>query len=80
MAPKSFEQAKERLERIVQDLERGELPLEESLKAFEEGMKLVTFCSGKLDEAERKVSLLVRDKEGGQRLVPFPAGEEEGNA
>jgi exodeoxyribonuclease VII small subunit len=43
-----------RLEGIVDDLEGGEMPLEESLKAFEEGMKLLTFCSNKLDEVEKR--------------------------
>jgi len=75
MAEKKFEKAMERLEEIVRSLEQGDLPLEESLRVFEEGMKLVTFCSGKLEEAEKKVSLLVRES-GKYKEIPFEMDEE----
>ena len=52
MSEKKFEEAMKRLENIVESLERGDLSLEESLKIFEEGMKLLHFCSKKLEEAE----------------------------
>ena len=74
MAEKKFEKAMERLEEIVRSLEQGDLPLEESLRVFEEGMKLVTFCSGKLEEAEKKVSLLVRES-GKYKEIPFEMDE-----
>ncbi len=77
MAEKKFEKAMERLEEIVRSLEQGDLPLEESLRVFEEGMKLVTFCSGKLEEAEKKVSLLVRES-GKYKEIPFEMDEEGG--
>jgi exodeoxyribonuclease VII small subunit len=71
MAESKFEEALERLERIVEDLEGGELPLEEALQVFEEGMKLIKFCSKKLEEAERKVTALVQQEGGEYAQVPF---------
>jgi exodeoxyribonuclease VII small subunit len=67
MAQKNFETSIKRLEEIVHELEKGDLPLEESLKVFEEGMNLIKFCSEKLEEVERKVTMLV--KEGDSRYV-----------
>jgi exodeoxyribonuclease VII small subunit len=61
---KNFETALEELEAVVEQLETGELPLEESLVAFEKGVGLVVFCNQKLTEAEKKVELLVKNKEG----------------
>lgn len=61
---KNFEAALEELEAVVEQLETGELPLEESLVAFETGVGLVVHCNRKLTEAEKKVELLVKDKEG----------------
>jgi exodeoxyribonuclease VII small subunit len=60
----NFEAALEELEGVVEQLETGELPLEESLVAFEKGVGLVIYCNQKLTEAEKKVELLVKDKEG----------------
>ena len=64
MEYKDFENAFTRLEAIVGDLEKGELALEEALKLFEEGVKISQFCNAKLDEAERKVEILLKNKEG----------------
>ena len=64
MAEQKFEEAVRRLEEIVQSLESGDLSLEDSIKTFEEGMKLVTFCSKKLEEAEQKVTMLVQESDG----------------
>lgn len=64
MAQKTFEQSMKQLERIVQELEGGDLPLETAIKKFEEGMKLTKFCSQKLDETEKKVSILLKNAEG----------------
>ena len=77
MAEKKFEKAMERLEEIVENLEGGELSLEDSLKAFEEGMKLAGFCSHKLEEAEKKVTLLVRESEEKYTQTPFEIEEEK---
>lgn len=76
MAEKKFEDAMKRLEEIVRNLETGDLSLEDSLRYFEEGMKLVKFSNRKLEEAEKKVSMLVQDGEGGLRQVPFEPEDE----
>jgi exodeoxyribonuclease VII small subunit len=71
MAKLTFENAMKRLEGIVEALERGDLGLDEALKKFQEGIKLSKFCSNKLDEAERKVSILLKDEEGNIGEEPF---------
>ncbi len=60
----TFEQALVALEKIVERLEKGELPLEESLKLYEEGIRLSRFCHGKLEEAEGKIEMLLKDARG----------------
>jgi exodeoxyribonuclease VII small subunit len=77
MTEKKFENAMQRLEEIVAHLEKGELSLEDSLKAFEEGMKLAQFCSKKLEEAEQKVSVLVKQSENRFVEQPFAGADEE---
>jgi len=71
MAGKKFEDAMKRLEDIVQSLESSDLSLEDSIALFEEGMKLVSFCSKKLEEAEQKVTMLVKQGEGKYTEQPF---------
>jgi exodeoxyribonuclease VII small subunit len=73
----SFEEALKRLEEIVGELERGEVPLEETLALFEEGVKLSKFCRSKLDEAEKRVDLLLKDEEGLLHREPFSLAQEE---
>ncbi|NOR10323.1 MAG: exodeoxyribonuclease VII small subunit [Desulfovibrionaceae bacterium] len=63
MPKKTFEDSLARLEEISRELEDGELNLETSLKRFEEGIKLVQFCSKKLDESQKKIDLLL-EKDG----------------
>ncbi len=75
MAEQKFEDAFQKLESIVKRLEDGNLSLEESLKAFEEGVRLSRFCSKKLDEAEKKVEILLKESDG--RLVPKAFAIEE---
>ena len=70
MAKKSFESALAKLEKITQELEDGELPLEASLKKFDEGIQLVNFCTTKLDEAKSRVDLLLK-KNDSIDAVPF---------
>jgi exodeoxyribonuclease VII small subunit len=65
---KKFEDAMADLEKVVDRLESGELSLEESLGAFQEGIGLVQYCNQKLGEVERKIELLVKDKDGNLRL------------
>ena len=60
----SFEAALKQLEEIVQRLEKGELALEESLKLYEEGIRLSRVCHGKLEEAEGKIEMLLKDARG----------------
>jgi len=57
----SFEQALARLEQLVQQLDAGDLPLEEALRAFEEGVALTRQCGARLEQAERRIALLVRE-------------------
>ncbi|MBO5892125.1 MAG: exodeoxyribonuclease VII small subunit [Oscillospiraceae bacterium] len=61
---RSFEQNMERLEQIVRALERGDVPLEESLKLFQEGAELVRACGTLLDEAEQQVKMIVQKADG----------------
>lgn len=75
---KDFEDALARLEVIVRRLEGGELSLEESMKLFEQGIQLSSFCSARLDEAERRVEILVKGAKGSLEVRPFEAGEENG--
>ncbi len=77
MSEKKFEEAMKRLELIVESLERGDLSLEESLKIFEEGMILLHFCSKKLEEAEEKVTLLIKESGGKVTQQPFEVEEKE---
>ena len=76
MAEKKFEAALVRLEEIVQELEKGDLPLEQSLKLFEEGIKLSRICNNRLEEAERKVEILMKDKNGNVTAQTFKEEEE----
>ena len=82
----TFEQALLQLEQIVQKLEKGELPLEESLKLYEDGIRLSRLCHGKLEEAEGKIAMLMKDArgepvldaQGRARTTPLvPPGDED---
>jgi exodeoxyribonuclease VII small subunit len=64
MAVEKFETALKKLEEVVRRLEDGDLSLDDSLKAFEEGVKNAAFCARKLDEAEKRVELLLKQKDG----------------
>ena len=61
---KKFEVAMEELENLVEQLESGDLPLEDALTVFEKGVTLVQYCNQKLNEVEKRVEILVKDKEG----------------
>lgn len=71
MAKISFEKSLKQLEQIVQELESGSLPLEKAMKKFEEGVKLSKYCSEKLDETEKKISVLLHDNKGNTTEEPF---------
>jgi exodeoxyribonuclease VII small subunit len=72
----SFEEALKKLEKIVARMEEADIPLEEALQNFEEGVRLARFCSKKLDEAEQKVAMLVRDETGALQAAPFVEEED----
>jgi len=74
--PQTFESSLEELERIVRELERGDLPLEKSLELFEQGVKLSRACQERLSEAERRIEILTRDNHGRPAVRPFQAGDD----
>ena len=67
----TFEESLKKLETIVDKLEKGDLPLEESLRLFEEGVDLSAVCKKELDEAEGKVQMLLKQRDGSLKTVPF---------
>lgn len=71
MAEPSFEKALSKLEKTVEELEGGDFPLDEALKKYEEGVKLVKICNKKLEGAQRKVEILLKSGRGGVELAPF---------
>jgi exodeoxyribonuclease VII small subunit len=71
MTAQTFEKALSLLEKIVQELEAGDLPLEKALKKFEEGIAYSRFCSQKLDESEKKIALFLKDPDGTMREQPM---------
>jgi exodeoxyribonuclease VII small subunit len=76
MKMKDFESNLKQLEEIVGKLEGGDLTLDQSLKLFEEGVKISRFCNAKLEEAERKVETLIKGADGALVEVPFTEGED----
>ena len=78
MTDLKFEDSLARLEQIVGQLETGNLPLEESLKVFEEGIALARHCARYLEEAEKRIEILTKDDQGALGTQPFtwePEGE-----
>ena len=78
--PTDFETALARLEDIVKTLEGGDLALDDALGVFEEGIRLSRFCHGKLEAAERRVELLLKESDGSVRTVPFRAAGDSDRA
>ncbi len=66
-----FESALEKLEKIVESLENGELSLSEAIKKYEEGMGLSKFCTKKLHDIEKRIEVLVKDSSGNLTAKPF---------
>ncbi len=82
-AAPNFEAQLASLERIVRELERGDLPLEQSLELFEQGVRLSRECQERLNEAERRIEVLLRGGDGSTVAVPFEPdelAEDEGGA
>jgi exodeoxyribonuclease VII small subunit len=77
---KAFEEALKELEEIVNRLEQGEIPLEEALQLFEQGVKLSRSCHTKLDEAQKRVEIVLKDEGGKMTAQPFKMeeGKEDG--
>ncbi len=77
---KAFEEALRELEEIVNRLEQGDLPLEQALQLFEQGVRLSRLCHTKLDEAQKRVEVLLQDADGKMTAKSFEqgAGEEDG--
>jgi exodeoxyribonuclease VII small subunit len=78
MAKKSneFEKSFQQLESIVKRLEAEELPLDEALQLFEEGIRLSRFCNQKLEEVEQKIEMILADAKGQPRVEPFEPEED----
>lgn len=72
-----FEKAFQQLEKIVQRLESEELPIDESLQLFEEGIRLSRFCNQKLEEVEKKIELILADAKGQPRVEPFEPEDDD---
>lgn len=73
----SFEDAMARLEKLVEEMESGDLPLEEILQKYEEGNRLVKLCAARLNEAEKRIEVLMKEKDGALTLKPLDAAEED---
>ena len=71
MAEIKFEEALKKLERIVEDLEKGDLSLDEALKKYQEGIELSRVCTQRLDNAKKKIDVLVKSKKGEFELKPL---------
>ena len=79
MGELKFEKAIQRLEKIVDDLEKGELDIDKSLEIFEEGIKMSRICSKKLNEAEAKIEKLTRNQKGELITELFPLEDNNDN-
>ncbi len=77
MAETRFEEALKRLEKIVEDLEKGDLSLDEALKKYQEGIELSRLCGSRLESAKKKIDLLVKNKKGEFELRPLGEEKEE---
>ena len=71
MAEPTFEKALSRLEKIVAELESGDFPLDDALKRYEEGVKLARLCTKKLDTAQKKVEILIKNEKNTPELALF---------
>lgn len=72
-----FEEALKKLEKIVSDLEDGNISLDESLEKYEEGIRLSKVCAKKLEAAKKKVEILLKSEDGSLELKPFDEGSVE---
>ena len=75
MAEVKFEDAVKKLGKIVEDLEKGDLSLDEALKKYQEGLEMARVCTQKLDSAKKKIDVLSKNKKGEFELKPFDTSE-----
>jgi exodeoxyribonuclease VII small subunit len=73
----SIEEAMERLESLVREMETGQLPLEKLITSYEEGVKLASLCQEKLDAAAKKIQIISKNASGQTRLEDFPLAADE---
>jgi len=73
----SIEQAMERLENLVREMESGQLPLEQLIASYEEGVKLASQCQEKLDAAAKKIQIIAKNSSGRPDLEDFPIAADE---
>ena len=73
----SIEEAMERLETLVREMETGQLPLEKLISSYEEGVKLASLCQEKLDAAAKKIQIIAKNASGQTRLEEFPIAADE---
>lgn len=66
-----FEEAMKKLEKIVEDLEKGDLSLDEALKKYQDGLEMSRICAQRLDNAKKKIDVMVKNKKGEFELKPF---------
>lgn len=71
MAEIKFEEVLKKLEKIVEDLEKGDLSLDEALKKYQEGIELSRLCSQRLENAKKKIDVLVKNRKGEFELKPL---------
>jgi len=77
MAEVKFEETLKKLEKIVEDLEKGDLSLDEALKKYQEGIELSRLCAQRLETAKKKIDILVKGKKGEFELKPFDEARTE---
>jgi exodeoxyribonuclease VII small subunit len=77
MAEMKFEESLKKLEKIVDDLEKGDLSLDEALKKYQEGIELSRQCASKLESAKKKIDLMVKNKKGDFEFKPFDEEQDE---
>jgi exodeoxyribonuclease VII small subunit len=77
LSKERFEDTFKKLETIVNKLESGDLPLEDSMKLFEEGMRLSKICSQRLAEVQKKVEVLLKGEDGNYKTEPFSLEESQ---
>jgi exodeoxyribonuclease VII small subunit len=78
MSEPTFEETLGKLEAVIAELERGDLPLEEALRAFEQGVGLARTCAARLEDAEQRVRILMRSPDGTETEAPFAVRNEGG--